>query len=55
MIKIGYVRVSREDQNVENQIKVFLDEGLPGRSIYVDHISASAAKAIELESPLWHD
>ncbi|MFA6364407.1 recombinase family protein [Methanoregula sp.] len=39
MIKIGYVRVSREDQNVENQIKVLLDEGLPKESIYVDHIS----------------
>ena len=39
MIKIGYVRVSREDQNVENQIKVLLDEGLPRESIYVDHIS----------------
>ena len=39
MIKIGYVRVSREDQNVENQIKVLLDEGLPRESIFVDHIS----------------
>jgi DNA invertase Pin-like site-specific DNA recombinase len=39
MIKIGYVRVSREDQNVENQIKVLLDEGLTRESIYVDHIS----------------
>ena len=43
MIKIGYVRVSREDQNVENQIKVLLDEGLPRESIYVDHISGISA------------
>jgi len=39
MIKIGYVRVSREDQNVENQIKVLLEEGLLRESIYVDHVS----------------
>ena len=39
MIKIGYVRVSREDQNVENQIRLLLDEGLRRESIYVDHIS----------------
>jgi putative DNA-invertase from lambdoid prophage Rac len=39
MIKIGYVRVSREDQNVDNQIKVLLAEGLPRESIYVDHVS----------------
>jgi len=39
MIKIGYVRVSREDQNVENQIKVLLNEGLSRESIYVDHVS----------------
>ncbi|HVP96686.1 recombinase family protein [Methanoregula sp.] len=39
MIKIGYVRVSREDQNAENQIKVLLDEGLIRDHIFVDHIS----------------
>ena len=39
MVKIGYVRVSREDQNVENQIKILLDEGLHRESIFVDHIS----------------
>jgi len=39
MIKIGYVRVSRDDQNVENQIHLLLDEGLRRESIYVDHIS----------------
>lgn len=39
MIKIGYVRVSREDQNAENQIQVLLDEGLHRDAVYVDHIS----------------
>jgi DNA invertase Pin-like site-specific DNA recombinase len=39
MIKIGYVRVSREDQNAENQIRILLDEGLSREYIYVDHIS----------------
>lgn len=39
MIKIGYVRVSREDQNTENQVRVLLGEGLSRDSIYVDHIS----------------
>ena len=39
MIKIGYVRVSREDQNAENQIKILLEEGLAQDLIYVDHIS----------------
>ena len=39
MIKIGYVRVSREDQNAENQIRILLGEGLSRESIYVDHIS----------------
>src|SRR5208337_979812 len=39
MIKIGYVRVSREDQNAENQIKILLEEGLARDLIYVDHIS----------------
>jgi putative DNA-invertase from lambdoid prophage Rac len=39
MIKIGYVRVSREDQNAENQILLLLDEGLSRDTIYVDHIS----------------
>lgn len=39
MIKIGYVRVSREDQNADNQILLLLDEGLTRDAIYVDHIS----------------
>lgn len=39
MIKIGYVRVSREDQNAENQIAVLLGEGLTRDAVYVDHIS----------------
>ena len=39
MIKIGYVRVSREDQNVENQIQLLLSEGLTRELIYVDRIS----------------
>lgn len=39
MIKIGYVRVSREDQNAENQIRILLGEGLSRENIYVDHIS----------------
>ena len=39
MIKIGYVRVSREDQNVENQIKILEDEGLHRDLIFVDHVS----------------
>lgn len=39
MIKIGYVRVSREDQNADNQIKILLDEGLHRECIFVDHIS----------------
>jgi DNA invertase Pin-like site-specific DNA recombinase len=43
MIRIGYVRVSREDQNVENQIKILLDEGLSRDLIYVDHISGISA------------
>nr|WP_319376648.1 recombinase family protein [uncultured Methanoregula sp.] len=39
MIKIGYVRVSRDDQNVENQISLLLSEGLLRESIFVDCIS----------------
>lgn len=39
MIKIGYVRVSREDQNADNQIRILLDEGLARDMIFVDHIS----------------
>ncbi len=43
MIKIGYVRVSREDQNAENQIQLLLREGLDRDSIFVDHISGISA------------
>jgi putative DNA-invertase from lambdoid prophage Rac len=39
MVKIGYVRVSRDDQNVENQISLLLSEGLSRESIFVDCIS----------------
>ena len=39
MIKIGYVRVSREDQNADNQILLLEGEGLSREAIYVDHIS----------------
>jgi putative DNA-invertase from lambdoid prophage Rac len=39
MIKIGYVRVSRDDQNAENQVILLMEEGLPRDSIYIDHIS----------------
>ena len=39
MIKCGYVRVSREDQNPENQIELLEREGIPRENIYVDKIS----------------
>jgi putative DNA-invertase from lambdoid prophage Rac len=37
--KNWYVRVSREDQNAENQILILIAEGLKRESIYVDHVS----------------
>ena len=43
MIKIGYVRVSREDQNAENQIQLLLKEGLDRDSIFVDYVSGISA------------
>lgn len=39
MIKCGYVRVSREDQNTENQIQLLEREGVPSHHIFVDKIS----------------
>jgi putative DNA-invertase from lambdoid prophage Rac len=39
MIKCGYVRVSREDQNPENQIELLEREGIPRENIFVDKIS----------------
>jgi len=39
MIKCGYVRVSREDQNTENQIQLLEREGVPADHIFVDKIS----------------
>ena len=39
MIKCGYVRVSREDQNPENQIQLLEKEGVPRENIFVDKIS----------------
>lgn len=39
LIKCGYVRVSREDQNPENQIQLLEKEGVPLENIFVDKIS----------------
>lgn len=39
MIRCGYVRVSREDQNPENQIELLEKEGIPRKNIFVDKIS----------------
>lgn len=39
MIKCGYVRVSREDQDPENQIRLLISEGVPRENIFVDKIS----------------
>ena len=36
MDKVGYVRVSREDQNVENQCLILEAEGIPRDFIFVD-------------------
>lgn len=45
MIKCGYVRVSREDQNPENQIQLMIKEGIPAENIFVDKLSGiSTAK-----------
>ena len=60
MIRIGYVRVSREDQNAENQIRILLDEGFSREYIYVDHISGISSmqeregfSRMSLKSPAW--
>jgi putative DNA-invertase from lambdoid prophage Rac len=37
MVKIGYVRVSREKQDPESQIKLMRDMGIPENEIFVDH------------------
>lgn len=39
MIKCGYVRVSREDQNPDNQIDLLVSEGVPRENIFVDRVS----------------
>lgn len=39
MIKCGYVRVSREDQHPENQIRLMVSEGVPAENIFVDKIA----------------
>ena len=39
MIKCGYVRVSREDQEPENQIQLLVSEGVPRENIFVDKLS----------------
>ena len=36
MDKIGYVRVSREDQNIKNQCRVLEEAGIPRDLIFVD-------------------
>jgi DNA invertase Pin-like site-specific DNA recombinase len=43
MIKAGYVRVSREDQHPENQIKLLEKEGVPRENIFVDMLSGITA------------
>jgi DNA invertase Pin-like site-specific DNA recombinase len=37
MVKIGYVRVSREKQDPASQIKLMKDMGIPDEDIFVDH------------------
>jgi len=37
MVKIGYVRVSRENQNPESQIKLMRDMGIAENDIFIDH------------------
>lgn len=37
MVKIGYVRVSREKQDPSSQIKLMKDMGIPDQDIFVDH------------------
>ena len=37
MVKIGYVRVSREKQDPASQIKLMKDMGIPDVDIFVDH------------------
>jgi DNA invertase Pin-like site-specific DNA recombinase len=37
MVKIGYVRVSREKQDPESQIKLLKDMGIKDQDIFVDH------------------
>lgn len=37
MVKLGYVRVSREKQDPASQIKLMKDLGIPDEDIFVDH------------------
>ncbi|RPJ50982.1 MAG: recombinase family protein [Methanobacteriota archaeon] len=39
LLKFGYVRVSREDQNADNQVQLILKEGVKRSNIYIDHLS----------------
>jgi putative DNA-invertase from lambdoid prophage Rac len=43
MIKCGYVRVSREDQNPDNQIQLLEKEGVPRENIFVDKLSGTTS------------
>lgn len=43
MIKCGYVRVSREDQHPENQIRLMAEQGVPAENIFVDKLSGTIA------------
>lgn len=42
MIKCGYVRVSRDDQNPDNQVQILLKEGIPQENIFVDRITGTS-------------
>ena len=44
MVKIGYVRVSREDQHPENQIGLLINNGVPKDLIFVDKLSGITKK-----------
>jgi putative DNA-invertase from lambdoid prophage Rac len=43
LIKCGYVRVSREDQHPENQIRLMAEQGVPAENIFVDKLSGMTA------------
>ena len=35
--KVGYVRVSTQDQNADNQKNILLEAGIPADCIFIDH------------------